>query len=123
ASWLAAIEQTHEAYKELVEKLAAKVQTEHPDLGRTARMKMAREAARSVLPNATETKMLFSANARALRWIITLRGGEGAEPEIRKFAVKLCRVMQQEAPVLFGDFEVVQLPDGSEGVKAGHQKV
>jgi len=31
--------------------------------------------------------------------------------------------MQQEAPVLFGDFEIVQLADGSEGVKAGHQKV
>jgi thymidylate synthase (FAD) len=106
-----------------VAALAQKVQQQHGELPRTQRLKMAREAARSVLPNATETKMLFSANARALRWIITLRGGEGAEPEIRKFAVKLCRVMQQEAPVLFGDFEIVQLADGSEGVKAGHQKV
>jgi thymidylate synthase (FAD) len=123
AIWERSVEASHAAYKELVAALAQKVQEQHGDLPRTQRLKMAREAARSVLPNATETKMLFSANARALRWIITLRGGEGAEPEIRKFAVKLCRVMQQEAPVLFGDFEIVQLPDGSEGVQAGHQKV
>jgi thymidylate synthase (FAD) len=122
-TWQAAIESMHESYKTLVAKLAAKVQAEHPDLGRTARMKMAREAARSVLPNATETKLMFSANARALRWIMTLRGGEGAEPEIRRFAVKLARVMREEAPVLFGDMEIVRLPDGSEGVRAGHQKV
>lgn len=123
STWLATIESMHESYKALVEKLAAKVQAEHPDLGRTARMKMAREAARSVLPNATETKLMFSANARALRWIMTLRGGEGAEPEIRRFAVKLARVMRDEAPVLFGDMEIVRLPDGTEGVRAGHQKV
>jgi thymidylate synthase (FAD) len=84
---------------------------------------MAREAARSVLPNATETKVMFSANARALRWIITLRGGEGAEPEIRRLAVKLCRLMQREAPNLFGDLEVIPLADSTEGVRAGHTKV
>ncbi|HEX8728129.1 MAG TPA: FAD-dependent thymidylate synthase [Ktedonobacterales bacterium] len=123
ATWQAAIERMHESYKELVAKLAAKVQAEHPDLGRTARMKMAREAARSVLPNATETKLMFSANARALRWIITLRGGEGAEPEIRRFAVKLARIMREEAPNLFGDIEIITLPDGSEGTRVGAYKV
>jgi thymidylate synthase (FAD) len=121
--WLRSVRASHQAYNELVEALAQRVEAEHPGLGRTTRKKMAREAARSVLPNATETKLLFSANARALRWIITLRGGEGAEPEIRKLAVKLCRLMQQEAPNLFGDFEIVRLPDGSEGVHAGHTKV
>ncbi len=123
ATWQAAIESAHESYKALVEKLSAKVQAAHPDLGRTARMKMAREAARSVLPNATETKLMFSANARALRWIITLRGGEGAEPEIRRFAVKLARVMREEAPVLFGDIEIITLPDGSEGTRVAEYKV
>jgi thymidylate synthase (FAD) len=123
AVWQRSVEASHEAYKELVAALAQKVQEKHSDLPRTQRLKMAKEAARSVLPNATETKMLFSANARALRWIITLRGGEGAEPEIRKFAVTLCRLMQKEAPVLFGDFEIVQLADGTEGVRAGHTKV
>src|SRR5579872_1108435 len=123
ATWLRSVEASHAAYKELVAGLAAKVQREHPDLKRTARLKMAREAARSVLPNATETKLLFSANARALRWIITLRGSDGAEPEIRRLAVKLARVMRQEAPNLFGDIEIVRLPNGTEGVQVGHHKV
>lgn len=121
--WLHAIEASHQAYNDLVGKLASRVQQQFPDLPRTQRMKMAREAARSVLPNATETKLLFSANARALRWILTLRGTEGAEPEIRKLAVKLCRLMQQEAPHLFDDFEIVRLNDGTEGVRATHYKV
>ncbi|MGH2515415.1 MAG: FAD-dependent thymidylate synthase [Ktedonobacterales bacterium] len=123
ATWLRAVESAHAAYMELVAGLAAKVEREHPDLKRTARLKMAREAARSVLPNATETKLLFSANARALRWIITLRGSDGAEPEIRRLAVKLARVMRDEAPNLFGDIEIVRLPDGTEGVRVGHHKV
>jgi thymidylate synthase (FAD) len=123
ATWLRSIEASHQAYKELVDGLAKRVQEHHPDLPRTQRLKMAREAARSVLPNATETKLLFSANARALRWIITLRGGEGAEPEIRRLAVKLARLMQQEAPNLFNDIEIVRLNDGTEGVHVAHQKV
>ena len=121
--WLNAVESAHRAYVDLVEALAVRVEREHPDLPRTQRRKMAREAARSVLPNATETKLLFSANARALRWIITLRGGEGAEPEIRRLAVQLARLMQGEAPNLFGDLEIVQLADGTEGIAAGHVKV
>lgn len=121
--WLGAIETAHQAYTELVAGLAAKVEREHEELKRTARLKMAREAARSVLPNATETKLLFSANARALRWIMALRGSDGAEPEIRRLAVALARVMRVEAPNLFGDVEIVRLPNGSEGVQLGHPKV
>jgi thymidylate synthase (FAD) len=123
AIWQQSVEQSHQAYSALVEGLSAHVKQHHPDLGRVARQKMAREAARSVLPNATETKVLFSANARALRWIITLRGSEGAEPEIRRLAVKLARVMRDEAPNLFGDLEIVPLADGSEGVHVSHHKV
>ncbi len=123
ATWLRAVESAHQAYLELVESLAQRVEAAHPELPRTQRRKMAKEAARSVLPNATETKVLFSANARALRWIMTLRGSDGAEPEIRKLAVKLARVMRREAPNLFGDVEIIQLADGTEGVQVGHQKV
>ncbi|HEV2238133.1 MAG TPA: FAD-dependent thymidylate synthase, partial [Ktedonobacterales bacterium] len=88
-TWQAAVAAAHAAYMTLVDGLEARVAEAHPDLPRVQRRKMAREAARSVLPNATETKVLLSANARALRWIMTLRGSEGAEPEIRKLAVKL----------------------------------
>lgn len=68
--------------------------------------KQAREAARSVLPNATETKLFATANARALRHFVELRGSEGADREIRALALQVLEVMKLEAPSLFGDFEV-----------------
>lgn len=121
--WEEAVSAAHSAYNLLVEKLTEKIEVQHPDFTKTHKRKMAREAARSVLPNATETKIFFTANARTLRHIIELRGAEGAEPEIRKFAVKLCRIMQQEAPSLFSDFEVFELPDGTESTRTAHHKV
>ncbi len=83
----------------------------------------ARQAARSVLPNAAETKMLFSANGRALRHIIEARGSEFAEAEIRRFAVLLCGVMKREAPSIFQDFEVVTGSDGRPATRCQYSKV
>src|SRR5215207_1789693 len=64
ALWLDAVGHAHAAYVTLAAKLAERMADE-PD--RTARRKAARQAARSVLPNATETKVFLTANARALR--------------------------------------------------------
>src|SRR5207247_898183 len=69
------------------------------------RRKMAREAARSVLPNATEVKIVVSGNARAWRTMLELRTSEGAELEIRGMAIACLRVLQREAPGLFCAFE------------------
>src|SRR5437667_5517585 len=57
------------------------------------RRKMAREAARSVLPNATEVKIVVSGNARAWRTMLELRCGEGAELEIRRMAIAWLRAL------------------------------
>src|SRR2546430_16570487 len=75
------------------------------------RRKVAREAARSVLPNATEVKIVVSGNARAWRTMLELRSSEGAELEIRRMAIACLRVLQREAPALFADFGIY-LPDG-----------
>jgi thymidylate synthase (FAD) len=88
-----------------------------------ARRKTAREAARAVLPNATETKVFVTGNARAWRHFIELRGDIHAEAEIRALACDVCRVLQKEAPNLYGDYEVVTLPDGTERTRTGHRKV
>src|SRR5690349_7381977 len=79
--WLEAVAHSHQAYMNLAERLQETFRDE-PD--RTLRRKLARQAARSVLPNATETKIFVSANARALRHFIELRGSPHAEVEIRK---------------------------------------
>jgi len=121
--WLEAVEATHGAYCQLVDRLSELVEQSHPSLSLTLKRKMARQAARSVLPNATETKLFVTANGRALRHFIELRGSAAAEPEIRKVAVKLLRIMKGEAPHVFVDFELVTLEDGSLGMQTEHHKV
>jgi thymidylate synthase (FAD) len=118
--WLETIRRTHEAYVVLAEKLQAKYLDE-PD--RTQRRKLARQAARSVLPNATETKIFVTANARALRHFIEMRASRQAEVEIRKLAVQMLKIMQKEAPNLFGDYVLQPLPDGTFEATTTHRKV
>jgi thymidylate synthase (FAD) len=118
--WLDAVAQSHKAYMALADRLMEKLQ-EEPD--KTLRRKLARQAARSVLPNATETKIFVTANARALRHFIELRGSRFAEVEIRKLAITLLQVLQKEAPNIFGDYELVPLPDGTFEANTSHRKV
>ncbi len=120
--WLEAVTQSHQAYMELTERLLKKL-GEDPDLERTQRRKMARQAARSVLPNATETKIFVTANARALRHFIELRANRHAEVEIRKLALQVLKILQQQAPNLFGDYELTPLPDGTAEATTSHGKV
>jgi thymidylate synthase (FAD) len=87
------------------------------------RRKMAREAARSVLPNATEVKIVVSANARAWRTMLELRCGEGAELEIRRLAIACLRVLQREAPALFADFDIYVADDKHEAARVAYHKV
>ena len=108
------------AYVKLVGKLAAKFK-DVPE--KTLRRKLARQAARSVLPNATETRIFVTANARALRNFIELRASEHAETEIRKVAVAVLEIMRKEAPSIFGDYGLKPLPDGTQEAHTKHRKV
>jgi thymidylate synthase (FAD) len=120
AIWSEAVQATREAYDRLVEGL----QKRYADIPEaTQRRKLARQAARSVLPNATETKIFVTGNARALRHFIELRGSEHADVEIRKLAVAVLRLMQVESPSLFGDYTLVPLPDGGFATRTEHPKV
>ncbi len=121
--WLKTIEAAHTTYSELVSRLADKVNQQYPDLDRVTKRKMARQAARSVLPNATETKIFVTANARALRHFIELRATPFAEPEIRKVAIKILQIVQREAPNIFSDYEIYTLEDGTSGARTQYRKV
>jgi thymidylate synthase (FAD) len=120
AIWAAAVNESRGAYDRLVAGLERHYAGE-PDA--TQRRKLARQAARSVLPNATETRIFVSANARALRHFIEMRGSPAADVEIRKVALQLLDLMQQESPALFSDYERVALADGGEAVRTAHPKV
>jgi len=87
------------------------------------RRKLAREAARSVLPNATEVKIVVSGNARAWRTMLELRCGEGAELEIRRMAIACLRALEREAPALFSDFQIYVADDTQEAARVAYHKV
>ena len=118
--WIESIRQSHEAYSKLVEGLSRKYESEP---SKTLRRKLARQAARSVLPNATETKIFVTANARALRHFIELRASEHAEIEIRKTAIVMLKLLQKESPNIFGDYEIVAHGDGTEIARTENSKV
>ncbi len=99
------------AYNELLEGLEATF-ADVPNA--TLRRKQARQAARSVLPNATETRIVVTGNYRAWRHFIAMRATEHADVEIRELAIATLRQLQELAPNVFGDFSVSALPDGTE---------
>lgn len=118
--WLDAVRSSQIAYKALADGLAARF-SGIPD--RTLRRKKAREAARSVLPNATETKIFITGNARALRHFIEMRADAAAEAEIRKVALMMLEILRGESPNLFGDYTVIDLPEGGQAATTRHKKV
>ncbi len=80
----------------------------------TLRRKQARQAARAILPNATETRIVVTGNYRAWRHFIAMRATEHADVEIRALAVECLRHLQREVANVFGDFEIGTLDDGTE---------
>jgi thymidylate synthase (FAD) len=118
--WLESIHASQHAYRLLADGLAAKFAALED---KTLRRKKAREAARSVLPNATETKIFVTANARALRHFIEMRGDAAADVEIRKVAIAVLKILQSESANLFGDYSLVDLPEGGQAVTTPHRKV
>jgi thymidylate synthase (FAD) len=109
--FVAATAASRAAYEELLAGLE-RTFTDEPNA--TLRRKQARQAARSVLPNATETRIVVTGNYRAWRHFIAMRATEHADVEIRRLAVECLRQLQKAAPNVFGDFEVSTLGDGTE---------
>ena len=66
---------------------------------------------RRFAPDGVATGIMWTANVRALRHVIEARTAPGAEEEIRLVFAEVARIMQREAPALFGDFTEQQ--DGS----------
>ena len=111
AIFVAAGEAAITAYAELLEGLEKKfADVEHAML----RRKQARQAARAVLPNATETRVVVTGNYRAWRHFIAMRASEHADIEIRELAITCLRELSRVAPNVFADFEITGLPDGTE---------
>ena len=111
----AAADASRATYTELLSRLEAKFMGDEPGerLG-VLRRKQARQAARAVLPNATETRIVVTGNYRAWRHFIAMRASEHADVEIRRLAIECLRQLIVLAPQAFSDFGISTLADGSE---------
>jgi thymidylate synthase (FAD) len=95
------------AYNQLTDILQAKYEKENLSLGmneKTAKSKAEKKAiedARFVLPNACETKMVMTMNARSLIHFFNMRCCNRAQWEIRDVAKEMYRLAYKTAPSLF----------------------
>jgi len=119
-AWRGQVEGAQRSYVTLVEQLMERYGWV---TDKVHRRKMAREAARGVLPNSTETKIVVTANARAWRTMLELRSSEGAELEIRRVAIAILRLLQTEASAFYSDFEIYQAEDRREAGRIAFHKV
>lgn len=108
---LEAVDDTRFVYNELLAALEEKLDDEPNAL---LRKKQARQAARAILPNATESRIVVTGNFRAWRQFIGARASEHADAEIRAVAIACLRLLAHQAPVLFDDFHITTLSDGTE---------
>lgn len=118
------------AYTTLVAEMLSRIEREHKaafgdsvPLEKTETRKRARQTARAVLPNCTETVVFATANVRAIRHFLEQRGGMGAEPEIRRLAGHVLDMVRDDSPHLFADYQTNDLPDGTRHIYTKTPKV
>lgn len=105
------VRSSRDAYSALKEGLERKF-AELPE--GTGKKKAARQAARAVLPNAAETRIVLTGNYRAWRHFVAMRATEAADVEIRALAIEVLKQLYRLSPNVFGDFVLTTLADGSE---------
>jgi thymidylate synthase (FAD) len=120
AIWRTACEQSLASYRALLGGLTERIGDQGPA---TMRKKRARQAARAVLPNSAETKIVVTGNARSWRHFVEMRGSGSADVEIRRLAVAVLRALHDEAPNIFGDMRITAAEDGTEVIATEFSKV
>jgi len=126
ALFLQRIERAASEYAALTNRLVELQQAGSTILSAEARtdlLKKVRQSARSALPNETEAPIVVTGNGRSWRHVIEMRADAHAEVEIRELAVRIFLCLRQTDPVLFSDYTVEQLPDGTHTVKTEFRKV
>lgn len=112
--WSKGIEASLELYRNMLAQ--TDLENHHQFASKKERLRAVRSAARSTLPNATETKIVVTANARSIRHFLDLRGAIEGDPEMRAVSVKLLNQVKFDAPALFQDYSVQAMGDEGEKV-------
>jgi len=109
-AWSEAVRQSRDAYRKILSKLLPKDSSKETT-------RAIRSAARSVLPNATETKIVVTANARAIRHFLLLRGDIEGDVEMRRVSALIYEMVKKDGPSLVADFHLTHQPDGTPAVR------
>lgn len=102
--WREAVTDSNRAYEKLTTRLT--------DSGFAAtlppreRVRAIRSTARSVLPNSTSTSLVITANIRAWRNFLQVRGATAGDFEMTGFCIELLKILRSEAPAAFQDFKI-----------------
>ncbi|WP_243370184.1 FAD-dependent thymidylate synthase [Geotalea sp. SG265] len=88
---------------EMLELFEEEMRRLHAAYARMVDAGIAAEDARYLLPNATETKIVVTMNARELLHFFAVRCCERAQWEIRAMAVEMLKLAREVAPVIFRD--------------------
>ena len=119
-------DRARDEYALLTEKLVAMQQEGSTILSASARTdlrKKVQQTARSVLPNETEAPIVVTGNVRAWRHVIEMRASTHAETEIRSLAMRIFLCLAVCEPLLFSDYALEELPDGTLAVKTTYTKI
>ncbi|MGA2664381.1 MAG: FAD-dependent thymidylate synthase [Nitrososphaerales archaeon] len=80
-------------------------------------------ALRRIAPDGMATSIIWTANHRTIRHVITMRTAEAAEVEIRYVFDKVARTMKERFPLIYADFEYSELPDKTRSWRPKYVKV
>jgi len=110
--WKEVIELNKRSYNDLMEILNDSMKNQGSTLSKKEINRLVHSASRSILPNAKETKIFVSSNARALRNLLDSRASIPGDYEMREFTIALLKMLKKETHNLFSDFEVIKHSDG-----------
>jgi thymidylate synthase (FAD) len=80
-------------------------------------------ALRRIIPDGIASTIVWSANHRTIRHVITMRTAESAEVEIRFVFDKVARIMKQKFPLIYHDFDYTELDDKTRTWRPKYLKV
>lgn len=98
------IDKARAQYDQRAATLAEYMSSELKALSPTERRKAVNQAARSCLPNETETAIVITGNVRAWRNLIDQRANKHADKPIQGMAKAAFAILVEESPVLFSDY-------------------
>ncbi len=114
--FLAVFEQMEKGYRELERNF------DWDKLGFEQKKRLT-SALRRIIPDGIATNVIWTANHRALRWIIEMRTDPAAEIEIRKVFGMVAEICIKDYPLLYSDFTKTKLEDGTTQYAPRHSKI